>query len=662
MSVLVHLESSTLATLRNDRPALQEAARKKADRLLRELGPNALSGGQWSNGVGQIGLYVTPAGLDILRGSSHAISFMPGKPWQQTSRASNADGALDAVEADLFRHGHVDIEVLPQVEGMSVTVEGDSRLRIDAAAAAIEAATAHLEAAMQQSAGAVGVHQARIALLARARDPGASPVQTLRVNRAQLLALSNSPAIRSLRPVGFVDTRSAHFDHQAFEAAALASEADVIVTLRDVFGSASRLAATTLRAQTGANRGALTALLARAGVSALHKDFSEFGAVQVRMTKAQLEALRNLGDARLLSVSLNKPTATFALAVSGPTQNMAAAANAGYVGSGQTVVVADSGVQANHPFLAGKVVGEACFGTTQVVLGVSYQSVCPSANAVGDSPLGLPGSATPAFNIAHGTHVAGIASGQIFPSEVGLRGTAPGSSVYAVQVGSYGFNAQQILQVRIFDADILAVLQAAQTALPRLSAGTQPFTLNFSLGGDRHLQPCNGPDRAAFVTAVQQLRAAGVPVVAATGNNGFVGAMSFPACLPGVIKVSSVANDGIGNTRSVFNSTQAANLVDPAAFPGEVMWLAPGGGNGTSVRSSVLGGAVGGLSGTSMASPQITGLYASAKSADPNFGADEATAWFRGNAAVNVPFTFQVVGPGGQPYTWIWQRIRLPAL
>ena len=51
---------------------------------------------------------------------------------------------------------------------------------------------------------------------------------------------------------------------------------------------------------------------------------------------------------------------------------------AGHTGSGTTIAVVDSGVDSAHPFLAGKVVEEACYSST--VAGLS-QSVCPNGLA-----------------------------------------------------------------------------------------------------------------------------------------------------------------------------------------------------------------------------------------------------------------------------------------
>ena len=98
--------------------------------------------------------------------------------------------------------------------------------------------------------------------------------------------------------------------------------------------------------------------------------------------------------------------------------------------------------------------------------------------------------------------------------------------------------------------------------------------------------------------------------------------------------------------------------MNPTAFPGETFWLAPGGGNGTIVGSSAAANEYWGMAGTSQAAPQIAGLYADAKSADPALGVDAVTAWFIGNAGVNVPMTAR----SGAALGFNLRRIWLPAL
>ncbi len=82
-------------TLRQDLAAMEE----KAKPLLSELGVEIFEASYWNNGLGQIGFYVTPNGLQILVNSSNAKSFMPDVTSKSRSRVYDSDGSLDAVEA-----------------------------------------------------------------------------------------------------------------------------------------------------------------------------------------------------------------------------------------------------------------------------------------------------------------------------------------------------------------------------------------------------------------------------------------------------------------------------------------------------------------------------------------------------------------------------------
>lgn len=109
------------------------------------------------------------------------------------------------------------------------------------------------------------------------------------------------------------------------------------------------------------------------------------------------------------------------LAQSGPIVQAPQAWGMGFDGAGQTVAVLDTGVDANHPFLAGKVVAEACFQANKQ---------CPNSQT---SQTG-PGAAAPCTlnsGCYHGTHVAGIAgngeaAGQAF------SGVAKGANIMAI--------------------------------------------------------------------------------------------------------------------------------------------------------------------------------------------------------------------------------------
>ncbi|MBC7604287.1 MAG: S8 family serine peptidase, partial [Ramlibacter sp.] len=142
----------------------------------------------------------------------------------------------------------------------------------------------------------------------------------------------------------------------------------------------------------------------------------------------------------------------------------------------------------------------------------------------------------------------------------------------------------------------------------------------------------------------------GVPVVAATGNSGYNDGVSWPACVPRVVKVSAVNNHPVSNGRASY-----ANLASADAFPGDYIWLAPGGGNGSIVISSFIAG-VGGMAGTSQAAPHVAGLYAAIKSAAPGVSVNGASEWIRFNAT--VPVEVQLSPTNKQTFG----RVRLPNL
>src|SRR6185436_1124016 len=131
--------------------------------------------------------------------------------------------------------------------------------------------------------------------------------------------------------------------------------------------------------------------------------------------------------ARVFDDEIVRPT----LAQSVPLIQADQAWSQGYVGSGTTIAVLDTGVDASHPFLAGKVIDEACFSST--VAGTS-QSTGPGGS---DEQFG-PGAAAPCglADCLHGTHVAGIAAGNGAAAGVAYSGVARGASIMAIQVFS----------------------------------------------------------------------------------------------------------------------------------------------------------------------------------------------------------------------------------
>jgi subtilisin len=256
----------------------------------------------------------------------------------------------------------------------------------------------------------------------------------------------------------------------------------------------------------------------------------------------------------------------------------------GFDGSGTAVAILDTGVDSTHPFLAGKVVDEACFSTTAA--GVS-QSACPNGT---DQQLG-PGAAVPCSlaDCIHGTHVAGIATGNGASAGVSFSGVAKGAHIVAVQVFSIVTDSATCGGSApcpgAYDSDIISGLEHAYA----VAASFNVASVNMSLGGATFSAPCDDqPEKPA----IDNLRAVGVASVIAAGNDYAFDSLAAPACISSAISVGST-----DKTNSVSYFSDVAPFLSLFA-PGE------------SINSSVPGGGYEVLSGTSMAAPHVAGAFA----------------------------------------------------
>ena len=155
--------------------------------------------------------------------------------------------------------------------------------------------------------------------------------------------------------------------------------------------------------------------------------------------------------------------------------------NAGYDGSGTVVAVLDTGVDRTHPFLAGKVVEEACYSKTEP--GVS-ETLCPNGL---DQQIG-PGAAAPCTltNCFHGTHVAGIAAGSDPSAAEPIAGVARGASVFAIQVFTKVIDPATLRRRRAVHRRVRVRRDCrTRTRLRRRARrGAHIAAVNMSLGGD----------------------------------------------------------------------------------------------------------------------------------------------------------------------------------
>jgi subtilisin family serine protease len=270
-------------------------------------------------------------------------------------------------------------------------------------------------------------------------------------------------------------------------------------------------------------------------------------------------------------------------------------------GDGGTTVVAvlDTGVSSSHMFMAGKVVGEACFSVTQSASGYSSTSVCPNGQ---NSQTG-PGSgvncsvAQHGDGCQHGTHVAGIVAGANSMSTP-RSGVARAASIYSIQVFSYFPAFQDVLS---WTSDQILALDHVYSQRDAL-APKRIVAVNMSLGGGSYATTCPTDPRRAVV---QLLRGAGIVVVAAAGNDGLTNGMGTPACIPEVVSVGSTTKS---DQMSSFSNISAQTTM-----------LAPG----SAIVSSVPGNGFASFNGTSMAAPHVAGALAALADGLPTRSIDE---------------------------------------
>src|SRR6058998_688861 len=271
----------------------------------------------------------------------------------------------------------------------------------------------------------------------------------------------------------------------------------------------------------------------------------------------------------------------------------------GFDGTGLVVAVVDSGVDSAHPFLAGKVVEEACYSTTS---GQQSTTLCPNGanEQIGPGagvycPLELEGC-------WHGTHVAGIAAGNGTPSGLPIWGVGRGASIMSVQVfsrfdGFFDCGGSPPC-IGAYTSDILAALERVYALRTK-----HPFAaVNMSLGGGLFSSTCDDQPYKPFI---DNLRAAGIATVVASGNNGATDQISAPACVSSAVSVGATTKDD-----------QVADFSNVAPF---LSLLAPG----DSIISAYPGDVFVIASGTSMAAPHVAGTWAVLKQAKPTANVDE---------------------------------------
>lgn len=329
----------------------------------------------------------------------------------------------------------------------------------------------------------------------------------------------------------------------------------------------------------------------------------------VAVDAAGLEALANNPTVNYLHEdTLFFPTLGSSTGVIGA----AAAWGEGYDGEGQTIVVIDTGVDRTHPFFEGRVVDEACFSDPSTAeLELPTSSLCPNGSdfqaGVGASdPLTAACLADGSNLCFHGTHVAGIAAGR----NATFQGVAPQADVIGIQVffriDDFETCFLQMFASACVSATYADILRSLEYVYTDLVPAHEIAAVNMSLGGDQYFdQATCDAELAGIKTVIDQLLAADVATVIASGNNGWTDSISGPGCVSSAVTVG--ATDDLDNVTSFSNMHGMVDLLAP----------------GATIESAIPDGGYTSFDGTSMAAPHVAGAWAVLRQQYPDKGVNE---------------------------------------
>ena len=230
-------------------------------------------------------------------------------------------------------------------------------------------------------------------------------------------------------------------------------------------------------------------------------------------------------------------------------------------GSGETVCVIDTGIDTDHPAFQDKIKAQYCYCS---LTNADGSSCCPNnqsedSNAEDDN--------------GHGTHVAGTAVGNYST----YTGVAKDAGVVAIKVCNAAGSCAS--------SDIISAIDWCSYNATQYNISA----ISISIGGGLYTDYCNTDTIApAINTAVGK----NISVVVASGNSGSSSSISRPACVQNATAVGAV--DGSDAFASFSNRGKVLEILAP----------------GVSITAPYYTGGTATMSGTSMATPHVSGAIA----------------------------------------------------
>ncbi|MFF2273649.1 S8 family serine peptidase [Agromyces sp. NPDC058136] len=334
----------------------------------------------------------------------------------------------------------------------------------------------------------------------------------------------------------------------------------------------------------GAETGVVLASIGSAALSADKATATDFWADLTAPESRSAGSIEKLWLDRKVEATLDQSTAQV---------NAPAAWAAGLEGAGSTVAVLDTGADAEHPDLQGRIVAGADFT---------------------DSGSWNDGN-------GHGTHVASTVGGTGAASDGAKRGVAPQAELF---VGKVLSDAGSGSTSGIIAGMEWAVAQGADI-------------VSMSLGNSGPADGCVDP----MAMAAESLSASSDSLfVVAAGNVGpGNNTISSPGCAPSVLTVGAVDRD---DSTAVFSSRgpiEGTHVLKPEiTAPGVGISAAASGGRGQYAYQS--------MSGTSMATPHVSGAAAILKQRHPEWDGEQLKAALVSSAETDIPGDVRETGGG----------------
>jgi len=209
------------------------------------------------------------------------------------------------------------------------------------------------------------------------------------------------------------------------------------------------------------------------------------------------------------------------------------------------------------------------------------------------------------LHLPHETGVAGVIAGS---GGIAPRGIAPGAKIVAIRVADETGNIAWTSQV-------ISALDSILASPVHVDAVNMSFAIGFLSNS-----ACDG-DIPALTDAIARVRARGIVVVAASGNDRATKGIRPPACIGGVVSVGAVYHTNLASASLLGCTDKPAEVDRVTCFSNsaaQLDLLAPGYGVLTPFKT----GGVSSASGTSFSAPHVAGAVAVLRQIDPQLTPD----------------------------------------